>query len=387
MTRVWTFPWAVLADDSADSMAELASRGVDGISLASHYHSVRTFDPKTPGCPQFRSFPGGCYFEPDRTAFDDVPIDPPVNELAGAGDPLGEVTAMAADVDLDVRAWTVLLHNSRLGAENPAYRVESAFGDEHPHSLCPSNPEVRDYFAAVVSSLSNYDVGAIDLESLGFPNAFHGHGANFGHSKNFAVTTQAGEQLLSQCFCEACQQRADGRFEISTARRRVQELANRAVESPDNGLPELSTLVREEPLLDRLFSFRASVVEDLLATIAEASGSVPLNYFVADGFGPEPEDGWPSGVVLDRVADQLDRVTALAYTGNPQKARARVGGLQSLFDGPVDVGVTLDPEVIDSQATFEAVASAAREAAEGELYVYNHALMTDEHLDWVAAIA
>lgn len=387
MTRVWTYPWTVLAEDGAESMRELASRGVEGISVAGHYHSVRTLDPKASGGPQFCSFPGGCYFEPERRAFDGVPIDPPVNDLSGAGDPLGEVTAAAADVDLDVRAWTVLLHNSRLGAENPAYRVESAFGESHSHSLCPSNPEVRDYFAAVVGSLSDYDVDTIDLESLGFPSAFHGHGATFGHSKNHAVTTPAGEQLLSQCFCDACQQRAAGRFDIAAAQERVQKLVTRAVESPGDRLPELSALVDEEPLLDRLFSFRASVVEDLLAEIADASGSVPLNYYVADGFGAEPGDGWPSGVVLDRVGDQLDRVTALAYTGNPQTARARVKAFQSLFDGPVDVGVTLDPAVVDSQAAFEGVASAAREPADGELYVYNHTLMTDEHLEWVAAVA
>lgn len=387
MTRVWTYPWTVLAADGAEAMAELAARGVGGISVASHYHSVRTFDPKAPGGPQFRSFPGGCFFEPDRRAFDDVPIDPLINDLADAGDPLAEVTARAADADLDVRAWTVLLHNSRLGAENPAYRVESAFGDVHSHSLCPSNPEVRDYFAAVADSLSDCDIDTIDLESLGFPNALHGHGATFGHSKNHAVTTPAGEQLLSQCFCDACQQRADGRFDIAAAQGRVQDLVTRAVESPSDRVPELSALVDEEPLLDRLFSFRASVVEDLLGSIAEGSGSVPLNYYVADGFGAEPGDGWPSGVVFDRVGDQLDRVTALAYTGNPQKARARVRALQSLFDGPVDVGVTLDPAVVDSQAAFEAVASAAREPADGDLYVYNHTLMTDEHLDWVEAVA
>lgn len=386
MTRLWTYPWSVVGDGPAASMAALAGRGVDGVALAGHYHSVQTIEPRASDGPRVQSFPGGCYFEPDPTDFEGRAIDPPVVDVPGVEDPFGAATTAATDAGLGVRAWTVCLHNSRLGDANPDYRVESVFGDAHDHAPCPSHPEVRAYYAAVVRSLSAYDVDAVDLESVGFPGALHGHGADFGHSKNHAVTTPAGELLFSQCFCDACRAAAADHLDVSAARERVRELVRRAAAGPGERLPELSALVREDPLFDRLFAFRASVVEDLLAALADASGSVPLNYYVADGFGATPGGGWPAGVVLNRVGEHLDRVTALAYTADPDAARARVRALQSLFDGPVDVGVTLDPAVVDARETFEAVVTAARSVADGELYVYNHAVMTDEHADWLEAV-
>ncbi|MCW8173443.1 hypothetical protein D8S78_22215 [Natrialba swarupiae] len=52
-------------------------------------------------------------------------------------------------------------------------------------------------------------VSRIDLESIGYPTAFHPHGESYGHLKNFAATDDVSRVLLSQCFCEACQERAD----------------------------------------------------------------------------------------------------------------------------------------------------------------------------------
>jgi hypothetical protein len=386
MTFVWTYPWSLLDGDPGTALERIATRGVDGVALASHYHSIRTLEPRADPGPRFRSFPGGAYFDPGG-ALEDLTIDGHRNEIDGVADPLEAVRAAAGPAGLDVRAWTVCLHNTRLGRENPGHRVESAFGHAHDHALCPSDRAVREYYAALVRALVSSGVDGVDLESIGFPSAFHGHGVAFGHEKNFAFASPAAEWLVSQCFCGACRELAGDRLDVAAALERVRSLCRRAAGSGGRSLPALSALVREHPVLAELFAFRADVVEAFVERLQDASGSVPLNYYVADGFGRGPGDGWPAGVVLERVGEHLDRATALAYTDDPGTARERVRKLRERVGVPVDAGVTLDPAVVDSRSAFETVATAAREAADGELYVYNHALATEDHLKWVASVA
>ncbi|WP_223301563.1 hypothetical protein [Haladaptatus sp. R4] len=51
---------------------------------------------------------------------------------------------------------------------------------------------------------------------------------------------------------------------------------------------------------------------------------------------------------------------------------------------PVDVGVTLDPDVIGSEDEWRTFVAEVGELGE-ELHVYNHALMGEAHLDWLNA--
>jgi len=389
VTRVWTYPWTVLADDPADAVERIADLGVDGLAVASHYHSIRTLEPRGETGPTVRSFPGGAYFEPGER-FADLPLDPPRNEVdADLGpnrDPIGAVTASARAADLDVRAWTVCLHNTRLGRENPRFRVEDAFGHPQDHALCPSNDAVREYYAAVLEALVEHGVDGLDLESIGYPSVRHGHGAAFGHETDHAVTSQAGEWLLSQCFCSACRERMD-RLDPAIARDRVRSLCREAMAGPDRSPPDLTTLRRDDRVVSELFAFRADVVTEFVERLAAASGATPLNYYVADGLGRDPRDGWPAGVVLDRIDPHLDRVTALCYTDDPETARRRVRALREFVDVVVDGGVTVDPDVVADRSAFEAVVRETRAGIDGELSVYNHATATETPLEWIGGVA
>lgn len=382
MTATWAYPWSFLDDQSRVSFSDLTANGIDAVNVASHYHSIRTLEPRRSGRP-FQSSPGGCYFEPPTEHFEETPITPQVNEVGGSRDPLGDVVAAATDAAVTVNAWFVCLHNSRLGAANPTYRVQSAYGTPQDHGLCPSHPDVRSYFAGVARSLAAYDVGEIQLESVGFPNAFHGHGAAFGHDKNQAVTDDAAELLLSQCFCRGCRAAArEHAVDFDRTRAVVRGLCDDVLAGPGASVGSLEDLATEHPALADLFDFRADVIERLVRDLADASGDVPLNYYVADGLGHEPDDGWPAGVVLPRLEPHLDRATALCYTGDPATARRRVERLDEAVDLPVDVGVTVDPDAVDSRETWRTVVDAVRDRCE-QVHVYNLTLLTDEHLAWL----
>lgn len=383
MPTLWTYPWTLHDEGIDDACERIVDCGIDGLNVATHYHSVRSMQPRSPD-DLFRAYDGGCYFEPDD-AFDGIPIAPSTNRVGSWDDPLAAIVDGARDHGLAVNAWTVCLHNTRLGATNPDYRIESAFGDAHDHSLCPSRPEVRDYFAAVVGSIHERNVDAIHLESVGFPSVFHGHGSAFGHDKRQVATTDTETVLLSQCFCGGCQAVSESHpVEFDRARTRVRELLRRSFADPTVSMPSPDGLREAEPLVSELLDFRAAVVERLLERLADAAGSTPLNYYVEEAYGSRPPELSLSGVRTDALESHLDRVTGLCYVSDPDLARERLAALERGIDLPVDAGLTLDPAVVDRRERLEELVSAVRSTTDGTVALYHHSLASETHLRWLA---
>lgn len=382
MVVVWSYPWSLLFENFDATCRELVDRGVTGLTVAAHYHSIRTLEPRTVGG-LFESYEGGCYFTPDPELFAGTPIDPPVNDIPGYEDPFDTIVDGADRHGLDVNAWVVCFHNSKLGGDNPRYCVRSAFGDAHDHAFCPSHPEVQRYLVGVVRTLVDYDIDSINLESIGYPDAFHSHGTTFGHAKNHVVRGRPEELLLSQCFCSACRKRAtDHAVDFDRAQEVVQRIARNALGDPRQHVGSLEEVVADSSVLEDLFDFRASVIDSLLGRLAMASSDVTLTYSASDGLGRDPGDGWPAGVVLDRIQTHLDRVIALCYTADPDAARRRVRRYQKMVDVPVDVGVSFDPEMLETESEWLTFLSNVEDIGDG-IHVYNHALMSDAHLDWL----
>lgn len=386
MAAVWAYPWTLMAEGLDDICNALAERGIEALNVASHYHSVRSMQPSNSES-LFREFPGGCYFSPTEERFGRIAIDPQPIGINGVDDPLEAVVEIAHDHGLAVNAWTVCLHNSRLGATNPDYRIESAFGDAHDHSLCPSHPEVREYFAAVIEAEAARGVDEVHIESIGFPNVFHGHNHVFGHDKRQALTGPVETVLLSQCFCDGCKAAATSHsVDFERAKKRVRSLLEPSLADPTTDLGPLSDLA-DDGTIRQLFDFRASVIEGLIARLACTAREVPLNYYVAESLGGAmPGEGWVAGVRLDRLEKHLDCVTAMCYCSDPEIATDRVQALDRLIDRPIDAGVTLDPTVVESDAHLNELVDAIKGVTNGRISFYHHGLMTDAQLEWVAAL-
>lgn len=379
---LWTYPWTLHREGIDDACARFRECGIDAVNVASHYHSVRSMQARFPD-DLFESYPGGCYFDPNGR-FDDGPIEPSVNRIGSWDDPLTEIVDGVHDHGLAVNAWTVCLHNTRLGATNPDFRIHSAFGDAHDHSLCPSHPSVRDYFASVVESIRARGVDEIQLESVGFPSVFHDHGSQYGHDKRQAVTTETEEFLLSQCFCDGCRDAAAShQVDFERARERVRELLERSLADPTRAPPPIDELLEREPVVADLLEFRASVIDTLLERLANAAGSTPLNYYVMEAYGFEPSTLPYAGVRLESLETHLDRVTALCYVAERETARDRIATLDSALDLPVDAGITLDPNVVSRSNQVHALVEGIRTATDGTLSVYHHSLLTETHLEWI----
>lgn len=386
MTVVWTYPWSLEACDLDAELSILASMGVDTIEVASHYHSIQTITPRAE-TQKVHQYPGGCFFTPDETEFSNTPIQPQINSVPGLENPLKEICDLAENYGLSVGAWTVCNHNSRLGERNPDYRVQTAFDDAQDHSLCPSYPAVHDYFAGVLRSTTNYDVNHIGLESVGFPSMIHGHGASFGHTKNHVLTGDVEEILYTQCFCTGCQQRAESHYvNLDTAQNQVQQLLEGAMSGPETPLPSLDGLVEQYPNLKALFEFRSATIEKFLQTLEQASGTTPLNYFVADGFGLGARDGWPAGIDIARLDEYLDSVTALCYTSTPETAKKRASQVHEAFGGTTNVAISMDPKFIEQKSELERLVNVAHAEVGGDVFIYNLSLLGNDQIDWVADV-
>ncbi|MWV41985.1 hypothetical protein [Natrialba sp. INN-245] len=384
MTAVWAYPWALRETGLDRTCRELAAAGVDRINVAAHYHSIRTLNPRAESNP-FTDSPGGCFFRPTGEQFRDSPIEPPVCDLPGSSDPLDDVIAAAADADLEVSAWTVCLHSSRLASEHPEYRPVGPFGTEHEHGLCPSDPAVQSYLSALVSALADRGVSRIDLESIGYPTAFHPHGETYGHLKNFAATDDVSRVLLSQCFCEACRERAD--VDLEATAQLVRDLLSRSL----NGVTEpqetsITDLVDEHLRLADLLAFRQETITQLVSSLAGSSGDVPLNYYVADGLGRGVDDGRWAGVDLERLAPHLDSVTALYYSDDTAMTDGRVRRLRDRTGIRTEAGITVDPSLWADESEWMEAVDAVLEEEPAAVHVYNHSLMTDHHVDWLRRV-
>jgi hypothetical protein len=381
MNSVWTYPWSVYEEGADELFADLDDRGVDAINLASHYHSIRAFQPRFPES-LFVEYSAGCYFDPNPERFDGTPIDPLQNKIEEVDDPVADVVDAASEYGIDVHAWTICFHNTRLAAENPAYRIESAFGDAHDHAFCPSNPEVREYFAALAGALDARGVAEIQLESLNYQSAFHDHGVQHGHDKGQVDLTNAESTLLSQCFCDACRSEARDRgVDLTAARDRIHDILSDTLRDPTVDPLSLGDLVREYPELGDLFDFRCDVIADLARGMSDRLSDARLSSYVG---GVDPDGRWPSGVRLTELDDVLDRMMVLCYVSDPNEALDRIRTLRRTVSCPVDAGTTIDPDVVDGREQFLSRIDAIDDEEVGQVAVYNHGFMTEEHLDWLA---
>lgn len=381
MYSVWTYPWSVYEEGPDKTFYDLDDRGVDAVNLASHYHSIRAFQPRFPDS-LFVEYPAGCYFNPDPERFAGTPIDPIQNEINGVDDPLGTAVDVADEYGIDVHAWMVCFHNTQLAAENPEYRIQSAFGDAHDHAFCPSNPEVREYFQAVAEALDARGVAEIQIESLNYQSAFHDHGLQHGHDKGQVDLTNTESTLLSQCFCDACRTEARDRgIDLMAAQDRIHNILSDTLRDPTVDPLSLGDLVREHPELGDLFDFRCDIITDLAKEMSARLSDARLSSYVG---GVDPDDRWPSGVRLTELDDVLDRMMALCYVSDPNEARDRIRTLRRTVSCPVDAGTTIDPGVVDRREQFLSLINAIDDEDVGQLAVYNHGFMTEEHLDWLS---
>src|SRR5438034_5632667 len=222
-------------DAVLDNVSERA--GLGGITMAAAYHHGRDVFPHNPARKVHFLEGGTVFFRPDPTRYQGRVLQPLVSKLAQKSDVLADLCHDAAARSLRVRAWTVFLHNYALGEAHPECASRNAFGDAHLTDLCPNNPQVRAYAAALSADIASKGVNAVVAESLHFHGLEHG----FHHERYFIELGPLGRYLLGLCFCQHCLGAArENGVDVDRLQREARrELEWRFAASPGTEPPEL----------------------------------------------------------------------------------------------------------------------------------------------------
>lgn len=384
--RLWTYPWDVLDDGPAVALSRIAKAGVAEISLAAAYHGAMLLLPHNPRRRVYFLEDGVVYFRPDERFYRETPIKPVTSNLTADQDPLLAIAEAARAQDLGTVAWTVTLHNSRLGIQFPEFTVENAFGDRYPYALCPAQPAVQSFVRSLVADLSSrYPLAGIELEALQYGAYPHG----WTHAKEGVRRTSLHEELLSLCFCPACLAAAAPALDARALRERVKafldaEFARAADDQPAGPDPVTpADIDAQVPGYAAFSEVRTGVVTRMLRGVRE-SCLVPLSAIVGSGV---PRRSWAFGVDQAAFARHCDSLTYPCYQAEAAAvereaafARAQAGST------PLFVGLqAVWPVARNAADLWDKLAAARRAGADG-VSVYNYGLMPLPHLSWIKQV-
>src|ERR1700730_7532263 len=190
----------VLVDEGMDVVLDrLQGAGLDGLTMACNYHHSRDVFPHNP-VHRVRFMRGGVFFQPERSKYERLLVQPDVPQWVLDNDPLRNVCQAADRRGFAVRAWTNNMHSTNLASANPTCCIRNAFGDEYITSLCPANPDVRAYVRTLNSDLARYPLDALLVESICYMPFDHG----YHHERALVSISPLARFLLGLCFCPHC---------------------------------------------------------------------------------------------------------------------------------------------------------------------------------------
>ncbi|MEY9965676.1 hypothetical protein ABIA33_003722 [Streptacidiphilus sp. MAP12-16] len=377
-----------LLDEGADHFfGNLTDRaGVGGLTLASVYHEARDVFPHNPHRVVRYLEPGAAYFRPDPARWAGRRLRPTPSTAIGDRDPFAEASTEAQRRGLKLHAWTVFLHNDRLGFEHPDCAPANAFGDRHLTELCPANPEVRGYVRDLVAEHSRYGVDAIRAESLHFHGLRHG----YHHERYFEQLGPVAEALLGLCFCDHCRSNAarlgvpaDEVREVVRSEIRRRLGSEEAATEPATGATALDTIA--DGALAAYVDASAATVTSLAAEAAAVATAQGMRLTFMDAGGPGK--GWLSGIDLPALSKVVHGIETLGYALEPARVREKVAAFAVHGVAPSTLAVILRPmsEDCDGPENLAAKIRALSELGVPEVEFYNYGLMRLSSMDRIGA--
>jgi hypothetical protein len=319
-SHVFAFPHTFLAKNSQEVIHELQGSGLTGVNLALNYHASRDFLLRQG--PRLEYLQDGFhYYRPNLASYSEGSIKPsPFDHLVN-NEMLDSVISAGNELNFEVNAWAVFLHNSALGKQDPTATVTNVYGNHFLSELCPANPKVRGYVAGLTADLSARGISSLAIESLHFHGARHGE----HHERFFVEMSKVTEFLLSLCFCQACinrfkQSGGDGHL----LKARVTEVLKPFIEDED---PWLSAELTQDTLANILgleilayLNVREETVSSLYKIVSEIAHSAQVTTRYVDQ-APliDPADqaplssSWKIGIDNRAIRDHVDIVEPLNY--------------------------------------------------------------------------
>lgn len=386
---MWTYPWDLLDIGKEQAYTDLfGTAKLNSISLAMSYHAGRFVQPRSPKRKVYFPEDGTLYFHVNPELYKGQLIQPETVSYVDECDSLiRQLSADKHEKNFRLSSWFVCLHNTRIGTAYPEVTVVNAFGDHYYYNQCPSNPAARTYITTVLKDLTtHYDIDAIELESLsfmGFPHEFH-------HEKDGVGLNDYEQFLLSLCFCDSCQSRAEqAGVQFEAVKRFVQNelLVAFAREIPKPVDVEFYTkgmaFFRDDRAFYDFLVWRNSVVTSLTREVREAVNPNTDVIFLS----LVTETAWTIGVDVNEISKVCDSVLVCCYdTGTKQvgidtkKSREIVDEAKSLLTG----FRVFYPEVHSKDELVAKIEETVTNGADGVNF-YNYGLIPESRLEWIGA--
>lgn len=192
------FDLEALAGDGG--LRRVRDLGFGEVAMAVSYHDGRWLMPWHPDGP-VRFLEDGCVHFRPRADHGELAPKPSSHVQAKGPSPLERFCTEARAAGLRTRAWTIGTHNTRLGERHPDVCVTNAFGNRASYALCPSQPAVQQYLAALVADVVAHDgLQSIELEAFGAMGWKH----SSHHDKASFTPSGLLDAALSACFCRGC---------------------------------------------------------------------------------------------------------------------------------------------------------------------------------------
>jgi hypothetical protein len=318
------YPWDVAGDPAfVERVAEL---GLTDVSLAAAYHSARAATPLHPRHQLVHAHYAALYRPIREPAWQYRRLRPRSPDWMCTADPFGDAAEALRRAGLNVHAWIVLTHNTRLGQIFGELAVTNCFGDRYPYALCPASEEVREYAARLArESVAEVPLAGISLEACGQLGLDH----NSHHEKTGDAWTPNAARLLSVCCCTAC--RAAWAARGLDPSEVIGALRTAVVD--DGGLPE--AIVTE--ILTARHEATDLMRADVLDVLAQYAPNVPVTLHAH----PDP---WATGASPGLTAAATKAVDALlvpAWSTDPASANVIAAAAETGL--PVDAYVTVLP--------------------------------------------
>ncbi|MGH8082215.1 MAG: hypothetical protein ACREP7_16695 [Lysobacter sp.] len=375
---LYAYPWDVASRGAREFAVQATDLGLNGATLAMAYHAGKFISPQHRG--QRVVFPedGVVYFEPDPRGYGEIaPVahsDPALRHVAAD---------LAEHGRLQLRAWTVLLHNSRLGERHPLHVARNAWGDAYHYSLCPSSPAVFAYARALCMDIARQPVRGLVLETPNWLPYAHGYHHEFAQVRgNLWLDT-----LLGLCFCSHCRQlAAQSDLDADALSARVRTRVDTYLAAPIDAAPDQASAwlladVLEMPQLAAYLQFRQARVTALVAAIRD---DVPRNreIWVIPTVQRPTANTWLEGSQLAALAQACDGIEVPFYEANAARVAADVFDTVQRVGDPTRVRAILRPGPPDlgDGAELGAALAAVKAAGIDDVSFYNYGLLRPDRL-------
>ena len=379
---MYSYSWDFQENGVANSVNELKKIGINTITLACSYHAGKFLRPKGKNGKVYFPEDGTIYFKSNPSKYG--AIKPAPNSVATNGDVLTELIETKG---LSVNAWIVLMHNSRLGAENFDSTVQNAFGDPYIYALCPSAPDARAFAIALTKDLTqSYKVDGISIESIGFPPYEHG----FHHEMSFVKPNKWLSQYLGLCFCKHCVAGAESAGVDATAlkarvAKNIHDYLSGDIDYPSD-MAEVFWLADVESDLDlrKFLDYRKSVVTSLVKEIRSSVRSGVEVAIIPSVAGPAG-GAWYEGSDLKAIAEITGVIEACFYEAETQRIKANLLDIKRRTNNIGKIKGILRPafpDLVNEEAVVDAVL-ALWDGGVRDIGFYNYGHIRSQSLNWI----